>query len=83
MQQFMAKKLVLASTSPYRRELLARLGLAFEVANPRTDETPHPSEAPEETARRLSEAKARAAKLARRRATLPPLRFTKEAPSSS
>ena len=60
MQQFMAKKLVLASTSPYRRELLARLGLAFEVANPRTDETPHPSEAPEETARRLSEAKARA-----------------------
>lgn len=60
MQQFMAMKLVLASTSPYRRELLARLGLAFEVANPQTDETPHPSEAPEETARRLSEAKARA-----------------------
>lgn len=56
----MTTKLVLASISPYRRELLARLGLPFEVANPQTDETPLPGEAPENTALRLSEAKARA-----------------------
>lgn len=53
-------KLILASTSPYRRELLTRLGLPFEIANPKTDETPLPGEAPEDTALRLSEAKARA-----------------------
>ena len=52
--------LVLASTSPYRRELLARLGLPFEVANPRTAESPLPGESPSQTALRLSEAKARA-----------------------
>lgn len=52
--------LVLASTSPFRRELLARLGLAFETANPAVDETPLPGEAPEASALRLSEAKARA-----------------------
>ena len=56
----MSRKLVLASTSPYRRELLGRLGLPFEVASPETDETPLPGEAPEATALRLSEAKARA-----------------------
>jgi len=53
-------QLVLASTSPYRRELLARLGLPFETANPETDESALPGEAPEATALRLSEAKARA-----------------------
>ena len=52
--------LVLASTSPYRRELLSRLGLAFTVANPQTDETPLSGESPEMLALRLSEAKARA-----------------------
>lgn len=52
--------LVLASTSPYRRELLGRLGLPFEVANPRTDESPLPQESPPAMALRLSEAKARA-----------------------
>ncbi len=56
----MSQKLVLASTSPYRRELLSRLGLPFEVSNPLTDETPVPGETPEAMARRLSEAKARA-----------------------
>lgn len=56
----MHPKLVLASTSPYRRELLARLGLPFEVANPRTDESSLPGESPSQTALRLSEAKARA-----------------------
>lgn len=52
--------LVLASTSPYRRELLARLGLPFETDAPEVDETPRPGEAPEALVRRLSEAKARA-----------------------
>ena len=56
----MPQKLVLASTSPYRRELLARLGLPFEVANPQTDESPLDQETPAEMALRLSEAKARA-----------------------
>lgn len=55
-----AAQIVLASTSAYRRELLARLGLPFEVAAPRVDETALPGEAPQDTARRLAEAKARA-----------------------
>ncbi len=53
-------QIVLASTSKYRRELLARLGLPFEVASPVVDETALPNEAPQNTARRLAEAKARA-----------------------
>jgi septum formation protein len=56
----MSKKLVLASTSPYRRELLSRLGIPFAIANPDTDESPLPGEAPTATALRLAEAKARA-----------------------
>jgi septum formation protein len=55
-----ARPFVLGSTSRYRRELLARLGLPFEVAAPDIDETPLPGEAPVATALRLSEAKARA-----------------------
>ncbi len=39
-------KLVLASTSAYRRELLQRFGLPFEVARPDIDETPLPGESP-------------------------------------
>lgn len=50
--------LILASTSRYRRELLARLGLPFEVAIPGTDETPLPGEAPDRLALRLARAKA-------------------------
>lgn len=53
-------QIVLASTSPFRRELLTRLHLPFETADPATDETARPGETPEETALRLSEAKARA-----------------------
>src|SRR4051812_40229847 len=53
-------KLVLASTSPYRRELLARLGLPFEVASPGVDETRLNAESPEALAERLAGAKARA-----------------------
>ena len=55
-----ARPLVLGSTSRYRRELLARLGLSFEAAAPDIDETPLPGERPVDTAMRLSEAKARA-----------------------
>lgn len=55
-----AAQLVLASTSKYRRELLGRLGLPFEIAAPHVDETALPQEAPQDTARRLAEAKARA-----------------------
>lgn len=54
-------RLVLASTSPYRRELLQRLGLEFVTFAPDVDETPHPDEAPEALVRRLAQAKARAA----------------------
>lgn len=52
--------LVLASGSPYRRTLLAKLGLPFEWAAPEIDETPHFNEAPEQLASRLAAAKARA-----------------------
>ena len=56
----MSQNIILASTSSYRRELLSRLGLPFDVANPQTDETPLLGESPENIALRLSEAKARA-----------------------
>ncbi len=56
----MSQNLILASTSPYRRELLGRLGIPFQVANPRLDESPLPNETPQTLALRLSEAKARA-----------------------
>jgi septum formation protein len=52
--------LVLASTSRYRRELLARLGLPFTVARPDVDESPHPGEAPAALASRLAATKAAA-----------------------
>lgn len=52
--------IVLASTSPYRRELLARLRLPFSVEAPRVDETALAGEAPRSTALRLAAAKARA-----------------------
>lgn len=51
--------LVLGSTSRYRRELLSRLGLPFEVDRPDVDETPRPGEAPAALADRLAESKAR------------------------
>lgn len=52
--------LVLASTSRYRRELLERLRLDFEVARPDVDETPRPGESPPALATRLATAKAAA-----------------------
>ncbi|MDR2196186.1 MAG: Maf family nucleotide pyrophosphatase [Gallionellaceae bacterium] len=52
--------LVLASTSIYRRELLARLGLPFLTASPDVDETPLSGETAAETSQRLSREKAQA-----------------------
>jgi len=52
------RTIVLASTSPYRRELLSRLRLPFETIAPRVDEAARPSERPRETACRLARAKA-------------------------
>ncbi len=53
-------KLVLASTSVYRRELLQRFGLPFDIARPDLDESPLPEETPWATAERLAVEKARA-----------------------
>ncbi|HOL65420.1 MAG TPA: Maf family nucleotide pyrophosphatase [Accumulibacter sp.] len=55
------RSLILASSSPFRREILSRLGLPFAMANPAIDETPLAGELPAATAIRLAEAKARAA----------------------
>lgn len=54
------RRLILASTSTFRRELLSRLQIPFETAAPETDETPLPGEAPADTAERLALAKAQA-----------------------
>jgi septum formation protein len=58
------RSLVLGSTSRYRRELLERLHIPFEVAAPDVDETPQPGEAPRALAERLALAKARAVAVA-------------------
>jgi septum formation protein len=55
------RSLVLASTSPYRRALLERLGIPFTIVAPKADETPKAAESPAQTAVRLSEVKARSA----------------------
>lgn len=55
------RPLLLASSSPYRRELLARLQLPFEHAAPAIDETAKPREDAEALVKRLAESKARAA----------------------
>lgn len=53
-------RLILASTSPYRRELLARLRLPFDAASPGVDEAPLPGEPPDALVLRLARAKAAA-----------------------
>jgi septum formation protein len=53
-------RLILASTSPYRQELLARLRLPFETLSPGVDETPRTGETPAALAVRLAEEKAHA-----------------------
>jgi septum formation protein len=54
------RTLILGSTSPYRRELLERLRLPFEVQRPEVDETPLNGETPFALAQRLAMAKAQA-----------------------
>lgn len=54
------RTVILGSTSPYRRELLARLRIAFAVVAPQVDETPLRSETPQQLACRLALAKAEA-----------------------
>lgn len=53
-------RLILASSSVYRRELLSRLQLSFEVISPDIDESARPDEPPEATALRLAQGKAMA-----------------------
>ena len=55
-----ARRLVLGSTSRYRRELMQRLCIPFDVAAPDVDETPQDHESPHDLACRLALAKARA-----------------------
>jgi len=55
-----SRRLILASTSPFRKELLTRLGVSFETASPDVDETRRNNESATALVRRLSEAKARA-----------------------
>ena len=54
------RRLILGSTSPYRRDLLTRLRLPFDVVSPDVDETPLGGEAPRALALRLALAKAKA-----------------------
>lgn len=56
----MESKLILASTSPYRRELLSRLGVPFDVAAPGTEEGRRPGEDPKAMVARLAREKAAA-----------------------
>lgn len=54
------RSLVLASTSPFRRRLLEKLGLPFEISTPVADESRHPNEPPEDLVQRLALKKAKA-----------------------
>ncbi len=55
----MNNNLILASSSPFRRELLTRLQVPFSWLSPDVDETPLANELPQETALRLAQVKAR------------------------
>lgn len=55
-----SRPVILGSTSRYRKELLSRLGIPFDVAAPEVDETPERNETPKNLALRLALAKARA-----------------------
>ena len=54
-----ARRIVLGSTSPYRKALLNRLKIPFVTAAPDIDESPLPNESPRAMVLRLTEAKAR------------------------
>lgn len=64
------RRLVLASTSRYRQDLLARLGLPFEVAAPHADERPLSGETPADTALRLAATKAQSVRALHRDALI-------------
>lgn len=53
-------KLILASTSPFRKAILDKLDVDFTTASPETDETPKENETPQQLVERLSIAKAKA-----------------------
>jgi septum formation protein len=53
-------QIILASTSPFRKSVLEKLGLAFDCHTPEVDETPHAGETPAQLVERLSIAKAQA-----------------------
>jgi septum formation protein len=55
----MIKNLILAYSSPYRRELLTHLQIPFTCISPDVDETPLPYELPQDTALRLAQVKAK------------------------
>lgn len=57
-QTTVSRPLILASSSPYRRELLSRLKIPFITISPEVDETPYPDEAPQTLALRLAQTKA-------------------------
>ena len=54
-------RIVLASSSPFRRAILEKLGLPFDTLSPETDETRLDGESPEQLVQRLAAAKAKAA----------------------
>ncbi|MDI3383021.1 Maf family nucleotide pyrophosphatase [Xenophilus aerolatus] len=56
----MQRPVILGSTSRYRRDLMSRLHLPFDVQAPEVDETPQPGESPADLAMRLALAKAQA-----------------------
>ncbi|MDR9435509.1 MAG: nucleoside triphosphate pyrophosphatase [Thiohalophilus sp.] len=56
----MNKKLILASTSPFRKAILEKFGIPFDTASPEVDETARAGESAEQLVRRLAETKARA-----------------------
>jgi len=53
-------KLILASTSPFRKAILDKLDIEFDTVSPKTDETPLENETPQQLVERLSIAKAKA-----------------------
>lgn len=58
-QPMTTPKILLASSSPYRRQLLQKLGLAFVWTSPDIDESHRPNETPAQLVQRLAETKAR------------------------
>ena len=54
------QQLVLASSSPFRKELLGRLMMPFDICSPDIDETPFENETPQQLVERLATEKAKA-----------------------